>query len=87
MEHTTNKKKRLLNKKNKRASYDVFVMHHAADNFLKGMSSIDLFPYVYKPTVLTPRSPWIGVAASFRKTGDNMMSAMEQMDAQLKSKS
>jgi hypothetical protein len=62
-------------------------MKQIADNFFKGMGTIELFPILPNSNILPYRSPWEGVAASFAKTGANLRSSMEYINVQSKPKS
>jgi hypothetical protein len=59
-------------------------MNHFVNAFFKGMGSITLFPQIPSHEELAFVSPWQRVADAFARTGNNMKSAIEQFDAQLK---
>jgi hypothetical protein len=59
-------------------------MNNFTHSFFKGMGSISLFPQIPDHEEMARVSPWQGVADAFARTGHNMKSAMEQLDAQLR---
>jgi hypothetical protein len=59
-------------------------MNDFARGFFKGMGSLNLFPPVPSYDELSRVSPWQGVADAFAKTWDNLRTAIDEFDAQIK---